>query len=104
MREFVSKHPHMTQFLVLLGVVILCIPSWGLVGWGIHEAGRVMITEGCQARNYSCEYESATMVIALLVFMPFFFYFFIYIATKISGLITDQVLKWAGLDPRIALS
>jgi hypothetical protein len=103
MREFVATHPHLTQFLVLLGIVILSIPAWALVGWGILEAARVMITDGCQARRYSCEYESATLVIALLVFMPFFFYFLIYTVKKVGELIIDPLLAWAGLDPKTAL-
>jgi len=103
MREFVAKHPAFTQFLVLLGVVVLCIPSWGVAWYALAEIGRLTIDEGCRARNYSCEYEGATLIIATLVILPFFIYFFIFIATKISGLITTRLLKWAGLNPNIAL-
>jgi len=104
MREFVGKHPALTQFLVLLGAVLICIPSFGLVWYGLAEAGRLVIDEGCRARNYSCEYESEFIVIGSLVFMPFFIYFFIFIATKISGAVTNRLLIWAGLNPDIALS
>jgi len=103
MREFVANHPAWTQFLVLLSVVILTIPLWGVAWFVLAEAGRVVIDEGCQARNYSCEYEGATFVITTLVILPFFIYFFIYIASKISGLITNRLLRWAGLNPEIAL-
>ncbi len=103
MRDFVANHPAWTQFLVLLSVVILSIPLWGLLWWALAEAGRLMIDEGCRARNYSCEYEGGALIIATLVIMPFFIYFFIFLATKISGLITDRLLAWAGLDPEIAL-
>jgi hypothetical protein len=69
----------------------------------LAEVGRTVIDEGCRARNYSCEYEGATLIIATLVLTPFFIYFFIYVATKISGLITNRLLRWAGLNPDIAL-
>jgi len=103
MREFVANHPAWTQFLVLLGVVILTIPIWGVAWYVIAEVGRMVIDDGCRARNYSCEYEGATFVITTLVILPFFIYFFIFLATKISGLITNRLLTWAGLDPEIAL-
>lgn len=103
MRDFVSKHPALTQFLVLTGVVVLCIPSWGLVWLALATIGQSVIDNGCQARHYSCEYEGSFLIIGTLVLLPFFIYFFIYIAGKVSGLITDRLLRWAGLDPKIAL-
>lgn len=103
MRNFVSKHPHLTQFFVLFGVIVASIPSWVLVWFAIAEAGRVLFVEGCQARGYSCYYEGNALVIATLVGIPFFFYFFVYVANKISGWITDRILRWAGLNPKVAL-
>ena len=90
--------------MVLVLVVIAGIPSWGLVWWAIAEMGRILITEGCQARNYSCEYEGQGITILFLVLIPFFFFAFVLAVSKVSGLITDRLLTWAGLDPRKALS
>jgi hypothetical protein len=103
MRAFVNKHPAVTQFLVLLGVVLLCLPIFGLAWYALAETGRILIDDGCRARNYSCEYEGEFIIIGSLVLMPFFIYFFIYIASKISGLITNRLLAWAGLNPDLAL-
>jgi len=103
MQGFIAKHPLWTQFVVLVTVVLAGIPSWGLVWWAIAEVGRILITEGCQARNYSCEYEGQGMTILFLVLIPFFFIAFVMVVSKISGLITERLVRWAGLDPKQAL-
>jgi len=103
MQAFVSRHPFWTQFAVLVAVVVAGAPAWGLLWWGIAETGRIVIAEGCQARGYSCEYQSQGMVILLMIFLPFFFAAFVWFVAKVSGHITNKLFAWAGLDPRRAL-
>ncbi len=105
MQTFIARHPRLTQFAVMFLSIGLSIPLWIGAWWALSEAGHYFIEQGCATRYPGgCDNDSMNFTFVTLAIIPFFFAVFIWQATRTTSLITNALLRWAGLNPKVALA
>ncbi len=89
----------------MVASVIFSIPLW-IGGWYlIAVAGQFFIDQGCNVRYPAgCDNDSLNFVFVSLALIPFFFAVFIWQSTRVASLISNALLRWAGLNPKVALA
>lgn len=103
MRSFIQNRPLLTDFLALLGAILISLPVWILVWVALAQLGAHFFDNGCQVRT-GCTYDSLIFAFVALIVMPIFFALFIWQVTKLGSFASRTALRWAGLNPDVALA